>query len=188
MRNIPETCSAYAFHEILIFWGGAVMSYLYADHRRVLLIDENDRTRNLRATVFRNCEVEVHTAANFSEAAVLWKTIPYDFVLLSAREDAARASLMAARIRESRPRQRIGLLVGRPAFVQEISRSTAKSKILDMQPPFDPGASISASNPSEDVSPQWKETIHRVVPHWYDEQAARLGLRQASNRSFSTLS
>ena len=97
------------------------MSQAYDDPRRVLLIDEDATKRAIRATVFRNLEIEVHAAPTLAHAVAQWRSTSYDLVLLAAPPESDKASQVAARIREKRPRQRIGLLVGPPAYIQEVA-------------------------------------------------------------------
>ena len=96
------------------------MVQLQRDTWRVLLIDENPFKQNLRATILRNYEVEVHTATTLTDAQNLWINNLYDLVLLAAAENSPEALALPAQIRKSKPRQRIGLLVGAPAYVREV--------------------------------------------------------------------
>ena len=64
------------------------MTRLNQDHRRILLIDQNHIKQNLRATILRNYEIEVHTAGNSKEASALWIRYSYDLVLLAAPENS----------------------------------------------------------------------------------------------------
>jgi hypothetical protein len=95
------------------------MTRLNQDHRRILLIDQNRTKQNLRATILRNYEIEVHTADNPREASALWTRYSYELVLLAAPEDSEEAVEVSARIRQVHPRQRIGLLVGPPVFIRD---------------------------------------------------------------------
>jgi CheY-like chemotaxis protein len=151
------------------------MTRLYSDHRRILLIDQNITKQKLRATALRNCEIEVHTAGSIQDAASFWKTHQYDLVLLAAQENSREAMLVFAEIRAIHPRQRIGLLVGPPVFVRELGGSRKKAAsvrgILPNPAPDDSNESI-LSHPS---SPQWRETVRRLVSNWYVDQSV-LGL------------
>jgi CheY-like chemotaxis protein len=147
------------------------MSILYSEHRRVLLIDENSRRLNLLASILRNHEVEVHPASRLEDAQSLWKNIPYDLVLLAAAEGSEQAVLASLQIRKSKPRQRIALLVGPPAYIREISRPTGKTQPI---PPVPPASSFDES-PSR---PQWPEMVQKMVNHWYADQSARFALEK----------
>jgi len=145
------------------------MTILYSERRsRVLLIDENSRKLNLLATILRNREVEVHSASRLEDAQSLWKNIPYDLVLLAVPENSEQAALASVRIRKSKPRQRIALLVGPPAYIREIGRPSARTH--STQPPL-----ASAKSPSR---PQWPEIIQRVVGDWYVDRSARFALNK----------
>ena len=145
------------------------MTILYSERRRVLLIDENSRRLSILATVLRSHEVEVHPASRLDEAKSLWKNIPYDLVLLAAPENSDHASLASAEIRKSKPRQRIALLVGPPAYIREIARPTAKMKPVRA---IVPDVS-SVESPSR---PQWPAIVQRVVNDWYVDQSPRFVL------------
>ena len=70
------------------------MNHLYCDHRRILLIDQNPTKQNLRATILRNYEIEVHTASSVADAASLSRTHAYDLILLAAREHSEEADAL----------------------------------------------------------------------------------------------
>ncbi len=132
------------------------MTFLYDERRTVLLIDENSRRLNLRATILRNHDIEVHLASRLEDAKSLWKNIPYDLVLLAAPENSEQAVLASLQLRKSKPHQRIALLVGPPVYVREIGRPAAK--------PHSVAAPRLEQSPSRS---QWPETIQKVVSDWY---------------------
>jgi CheY-like chemotaxis protein len=151
------------------------MTCLNHDHRRILLIDQNRTKQELRATILRNYEVEVHTASNIAEGATLWTKRSYDLILLAAQENSEEAMAAMAQIRGMKPRQRIGLLVGPPAFVQELGGRRRKASLATMTPNRameDPSVSVSAPQ----TSPQWQEMISKLVSDWYVNQKALLRL------------
>jgi CheY-like chemotaxis protein len=157
------------------------MTKLYCDHRSILLIDQNTTKQNRRATIFRNYEIEVHTASSMADAATLSRTHAYDLVLLAAQENSEEADELCARLRAIRPRQRIGLLVGPPTFVLELAGMRRESKrrkaasigrISPARVVDDP--SLPASAPRDPApyasSPHWQEMIRRLVSNWYINQ------------------
>ena len=149
------------------------MSFLYMEEKRILLIDADVRTRNLRATVLRSHEFNVHTAAGVTEAIPLWKTIPYDLVLL-ANSQPTDSEALITQIRVHKPSQRIGLLVGPPSYIQEVQRTSAKAR-PSLKRGTVSAASVSAEKP---VATQWQKTIYNVVSDWCNAQAARLRLHE----------
>jgi len=151
------------------------MSHVYLDHRRILLIGEDARQLNLRASVFRNHEIEVHTASILSHAS-LWKTIPYDLVLLATQEDSEEAVQITAQIRKSRPRQRIALLVGPPAYLREVGRAPKKRERIAEELQI----SKLAPNGERASSPQWQLMVPKVVTGWYAKQSSLLGFSKSS--------
>jgi CheY-like chemotaxis protein len=159
------------------------MIYLHDGHPRILLIDQNRTKQNLRATILRNYEIEVHTADRLDDAGTLCARHLYDLVLLAAQENSVAALAVSARIREISPRQRIGLLVGPPAYVQELGgRRRKAASITRIQPRH------TVENPSEAVpssyasSPQWQEMIRKLVTDWYVDQNSLVGLSSSANR------
>jgi CheY-like chemotaxis protein len=159
------------------------MTCLNNDHRRILLIDQNRTKQNLRATILRNYEIEVHTASNLTDAAALWTRHFYDLVLLAAPENSEEAVAVSAQIREIKPRQRIGLLVGPPAFVRELGGRRRKAASIRKVP-----ASHEVENPGEPLSsphgssPQWQEMIRKLVSDWYVAPSALLGWSRLRGR------
>jgi response regulator RpfG family c-di-GMP phosphodiesterase len=143
------------------------MTVLYSERRRVLLIDENARKLSLLATILRNHEVEVHLANRLEDARSLWKNIPYDLVLLAAAGNSEQATLASLQIRKVKPRQRIALLVGPPAYIREIGRPFAKTRTV-----------LSPATDESSSTPQWPEIVQRVVSDWYVDQRARFGLNK----------
>jgi response regulator RpfG family c-di-GMP phosphodiesterase len=159
------------------------MTHLHRDHRRILLIDQNTAKQNLRATILRNYEIEVHTASSVAEAASLSKTNTYDLILLAAQENSEPAAAFCTQIRAIRPGQRIGLLVGPPAFVRELGGKRKKAASIGEVSP-----SHVVENYSEPVSsphassPQWQEMIRKLVADWYVSPYALLGLSRLTDR------
>lgn len=151
--------------------------HVYNDHRRILLIDQNVLKQKLRATVLRNYEIEVHTASSITDAASFWKTQSYDLVLLAATENSEEAVAVSAQIRAVHPRQRIGLLVGPPLFVQELGGRRKKAESINRVLPDPHGENLGEPvSPSHVSSPQWQETVQRLVSNWYVDQSVLLGL------------
>jgi len=147
--------------------GDHIMTILYNERRRVLVIDDNTRRLNLLATILRNREVEVHAANRLDDAKSLWKNIAYDLVLLAAPENSEQATLASLHIRKSKPRQRIALLVGPPTYIREIGRPESKTRPVPVP--------VVDESPSR---PQWPEIVQTVVNNWYVEQSARFALNR----------
>jgi len=151
--------------------------YRNHDHRRILLIDQNRTKQELRATILRNYEIEVHTASTVTEAATLWTTCSYDLVLVAAQEKSEEALAVTARIRGIKPGQRIGLLVGPPTFVRELggrrrkAASAAKASPSRVVDDSNVAVSVLHTPPA-----QWQEMISKLVTEWYVDQNAFLGL------------
>jgi CheY-like chemotaxis protein len=172
---------------------GLSMTRLNHDHRRILLIDHNRTKQNLRATILRNYEIEVHTAGDFTGAAALWARYFYDLVLLAAPENSEEAVAVSAQIRQVHPRQRIGLLVGPPVFVRELGgvrREPARRKAASigtvlrdrgLESPTLPVPAPHTSSPPASA-PQWQEMIRKLVTDWYANSSALVGLPKLTGR------
>ena len=76
--------------------------------------------QQLRATVFRNCEIDIHTANGVAEALRLCRVERYDMVLLAGDHDFGEVSLFCDELRKVAPRQRIAQLIGPPKYVWEM--------------------------------------------------------------------
>jgi CheY-like chemotaxis protein len=163
------------------------MTCLNDDHRRILLIDQNRAKQNLRATILRNYEIEVHTANSITDAGALWARHFYDLVLLAAEENSEEATAVSARIRQINPRQRIGLLVGPPAFIRELGgtrREAGRRKAASVVR-ISPSPAASAPEPlysPHASAPQWGEMIRKLVTDWYVDQNVVLGLAKWTHR------
>ena len=155
------------------------MMDLNNDHRTILLIDENRSKQNLRATILRNYEIEVHTASSLTDGAALWTSHSYDLVLLAAPANSEAAAAVCSRIRHIHPQQRIALLVGPPAFIRELGGRRRKvssiRKISPSRARENPSGLVSAPHA---YSPQWQEMIRKLVADWYLDQRAFWGSSQ----------
>jgi response regulator RpfG family c-di-GMP phosphodiesterase len=146
-------------------------AYRNNDHRRILLIDQNRTKQELRATILRNYEIEVHTASTITEAATLWTAYSYDLVLVAAQEKSEEALAVTAQIWGIKPGQRIGLLVGPPIFVQELGGRRRKAASAVRTWPSrvveDSNVAVAALHTSP---AQWQEMISKLVTDWYGDQ------------------
>jgi hypothetical protein len=92
----------------------------------VLLIDRNPLKQQLRVTVLRNCEIDVHTTDNLTEAQRLCRIRRFDMILLAADGDSD-AALISSELWKVSPRQRISQFVGPPKYLQEIGVRQSQS-------------------------------------------------------------
>jgi hypothetical protein len=76
--------------------------------------------QQLRATVFRNCEIDVRTVEGLEEAQRLCRVQQFDMVLLAGDHHSEEASLICDELRKVAPRQRVAVLVGPPKYLSEI--------------------------------------------------------------------
>ena len=86
--------------------------------KKVLLIGRCQATREVRAAVLQSHGVEVHTAAEPSEARLLWQPNVYDLVMLDVRRYSPGEALeFYEQIRDASSGQRIVFLVGALAYL-----------------------------------------------------------------------
>lgn len=135
------------------------MVHLQRDTWRVLLIDNNPFKQNLRATILRNYEIEVHTASSLTGAQDLWTHNLYDLVLLAAAEDSPEAVALPAEIRRHKPRQRIALLVGAPTYIREVGGIPKRATRVSAPPPSIFAAGLVGLR----QQPPWQAMIHRLL-------------------------
>ena len=124
---------------------------------KVLLIDGNSLKRQVRASVLRSFEVEVHTADCVADAGHLWSRCSYDLVLFAAQEHSEEAALLCGELRKSKPKQRIALLVGAPQYVREIGKQPRQ------QPPAVAGGTTLKLEKTFAQPTQWQGTLDRLL-------------------------
>jgi hypothetical protein len=110
--------------------------------KKVLLVDPYQPTRDARALVLSNHDIELDTAESLQAARRLWRPRFYDWVLLDVRGYLPGEALgFYEQIRDKSPHERIAFLVGPPAYVSFTW----------------PGEVV-----AEDASSgQWRETVRR---------------------------
>jgi CheY-like chemotaxis protein len=86
--------------------------------KKVLLIDRNQPTRDVRASVLRSRGIEVHAADNLQAARFLWQPGLYHFILLDVRRHLpGEAFEFYEQIRTASPEEHFLFLVGPPAYL-----------------------------------------------------------------------
>src|SRR5438034_7135882 len=86
--------------------------------KKVLLIDNNQPTRDVRVSVLRSHGIEVEPAADFSSARSLQRLHHYDWIFLDVRRHLPGEALeFYEQIRDVSPRQRFAFLVGPPLYL-----------------------------------------------------------------------
>ena len=87
-------------------------------HKKVLLIDRLQATREARAAVLRSHGVEVHEAERLSTARFLWQPNVYDLVMLDVRRySSEEAREFYEQIKGASRRQEFAFLVGAPGYL-----------------------------------------------------------------------
>jgi CheY-like chemotaxis protein len=86
--------------------------------KKVLLIDPNQPTRDVRVRVLQNHGVEVRAAANFFRARFLWQPHVYDLILLDVRRHLPGEALeFYEQITTASPKEHFAFLVGPPVYL-----------------------------------------------------------------------
>jgi CheY-like chemotaxis protein len=88
------------------------------DGKKVLLIDNNQPTRDVRVSVLRSHGIEVEPAADFSSARSLQLLHHYDWIFLDVRRHFPGDALQFyEQIKDASPRQRFAFLIGPPHYL-----------------------------------------------------------------------
>ena len=112
--------------------------------KTVLLIDANQRTREVRTRVLETHGIKVCIAEDLFTARFLWKPKTYDLILLDVRRYlSGEAVEFYAQIKDASPRQRFAFLVGPPRYIS---------------PEWPTELVAAAKQPQE-----WAETVKRFV-------------------------
>ena len=86
--------------------------------KKVLLIDNNQPTRDVRVSVLRSHGIEVEPAADFSSARSLQRLHHYDWIFLDVRRHFPGEALQFyEQIKDASPGQRFAFLVGPPVYL-----------------------------------------------------------------------
>jgi hypothetical protein len=86
--------------------------------KKVLLVDPYQPTRDARAGVLRNHDIELDTAESLQAARRLWRPRFYDWVLLDVRGYLPGEALgFYEQIRDKSPHEHVVFLVGPPTYL-----------------------------------------------------------------------
>jgi CheY-like chemotaxis protein len=86
--------------------------------KKVLLIDRNQTTRDVRVRVLQSHGVEVHAADSLPAARFLWQPDIYDLILLDVRRHPPGEALeFYEQIRTESPKEHFAFLVGPPVYL-----------------------------------------------------------------------
>src|SRR6266581_4298353 len=86
--------------------------------KKVLLIDRNQPTRDVRAIVLRRHGIEVHEADSLQAARFLWQPDMYDLILLDVRRHLPGEALeFYEQITTASPKEHFVFLVGPPVYL-----------------------------------------------------------------------
>jgi len=111
--------------------------------KKVLLVDNNQPTRDVRVSVLRSHGVEVEAAADFSSARSLQRLHHYDWIFLDVRRHFPGEALQFyEQVKDTSPGQRFAFLVGPPVY---LTRNWPLEVTL------------------EDASGQWEQTVKRFA-------------------------
>jgi response regulator RpfG family c-di-GMP phosphodiesterase len=86
--------------------------------KKVLLVDPYQPTRDARAGVLRNHDIELDIAESLHAARRLWRPRFYDWVLLDVRAYLPGEALgFYEQIRDKSPHERVAFFVGPPTYL-----------------------------------------------------------------------
>jgi CheY-like chemotaxis protein len=86
--------------------------------KKVLLIDRNQPTRDVRVRVLQSHGVEVRAAEDLSGARFLWQPNVYDLILLDVRRHLPGEALeFYEQITTASPKEHFAFLVGPPVYL-----------------------------------------------------------------------
>jgi len=87
-------------------------------NKKVLLIDRNQPTRDVRVRVLQSHGVEVHAAKDLCGARFLWQPNVYDLILLDVRRHLSGEALeFYEQITTASPKEHFAFLVGPPVYL-----------------------------------------------------------------------
>ena len=84
---------------------------------KLLLLDSNTTTRDLRTRVMQKLGMDVDCAADTAQALLLWRPDFYDLVLVDLRSAPLMAQRFCDEIRSASPAQRVAYFVGKPLYL-----------------------------------------------------------------------
>src|SRR5208282_6842894 len=85
--------------------------------KSILLMDTNPERRELRKKIMALHGVEMISAGDLHEAALIWHRDRYDMVLIDIRRDYRGALALRDEIKKESPDQIVAFLVGKPDYV-----------------------------------------------------------------------
>jgi CheY-like chemotaxis protein len=86
--------------------------------KKVLLIDRNQPTRDVRVRILQSHGVEIDAAKDLSGARFLWQPNVYDLILLDVRRHLPGEALeFYEQIRNASPKEHFAFLVGPPVYL-----------------------------------------------------------------------
>ncbi len=115
--------------------------------KTVLLVDGDERTCESRAKVLRSLGILVDCATTLTLALQRYKAGTYSLVLI----DLGDGERLALEIRSLKPKQRIGFLVGSPAYIsaapptrprRPVAPSPPQTRVLHPAAPLDFGSRV----------------------------------------------
>ena len=96
--------------------------------KRVLLVDNSQTKRELRAEVMRKVGMDVDCAADITEARIWWRAGLYDLVLINMEKGHGYRDKFCDDVRSATPPQRLAFLVGQPEYLAD--SANADNEIL----------------------------------------------------------
>lgn len=112
--------------------------------KKVLLVDPYQPTRDARAGVLQDHDIELDTAESLHAARCLWRPKLYDWVLLDVRRYLPGEALaFYEQIRDINPREHVAFFVGPPTYLSRTWPDQSSEVASETQ--------------------QWAETVQRFL-------------------------
>lgn len=88
--------------------------------KRVLLVDDSQAKRDMRADVMRKLGMDVDCAADIGEARSWWRADLYNLVLIHTENDLGSRDKFCEDVRGAIPPQQLAFLVGKPEYLANV--------------------------------------------------------------------
>lgn len=111
--------------------------------KRVLLVDDSQAKRDMRADVMRKLGMDVDCAADIGEARSWWRADLYNLVLIHTENDLGSRDKFCEDVRSATPPQQLAFLVGKPEYLADVPAANGSLAIPELSE-SELGAQVSA--------------------------------------------
>jgi CheY-like chemotaxis protein len=111
--------------------------------KRVLLVDDSQAKRDMRAEAMRKLGMDVDCAADIGEARSWWRADLYNLVLIHTENDMGNRDRFCEDVRSATPPQQLAFLVGKPDYLADVPAANGSLAIPELSE-SELGAQVSA--------------------------------------------